>query len=252
MHSLLASTEADLVIFPELSTSGYFFTSADEIRPFALSPSSDSFAGIKNACKTLRRNCILGFAEEDNGVLYNSAMLITSDAEIGGLYRKVHLFYYEKVVFSPGNLGFPVFDVPIEDGNKVKLGIEICYDWRFPEATRSLALAGAQVIAMPSNIVTTTGMLLETLRVRAFENKAILAFCDRVGMESNTIAGEKEVLLFRGESAVINYNGDVIALGGTDKVEMITSEVQPEKTIFKEINKYNNIISDRQSNMYKL
>jgi predicted amidohydrolase len=252
IESLLASTEADLVVFPELSTSGYFFTSADEISKYALNSSSERFDEIKEICKTLKRNCVLGFAEKDNGALYNSAMLITSDGETSGLYRKVHLFYYEKVVFSPGNLSFPVFDIPVADGKSIKLGIEICYDWRFPEATRSLALLGAQVIVMPSNIVATTGMLLETLRVRAFENKVILAFCDRVGMESETIGGEKEVLLFRGESAIINYNGDIIELGSTDKIEVITSEVLPEKTISKEINKYNNITTDRQSNMYNL
>src|SRR5207302_2114470 len=116
---------------------------------------------------------VTGFLESDNGALYNSAIAIDCHGKFAGHYRKMHLFYYEKKVFATGNLGFPVFDIEVRNGKKVKLGMMICYDWRFPEAARTLALKGVEVIAIPSNIVTITGMLRETLRVRAFENKVI-------------------------------------------------------------------------------
>ncbi|MFI5201793.1 MAG: nitrilase-related carbon-nitrogen hydrolase, partial [Candidatus Kapaibacterium sp.] len=128
------------------------------------------------------------------------------------------------------------------------VGMLICYDWRFPEAARTLALKGAELIAMPSNIVTTTGMLHATLQTRAFENKVALAFADRIGTEEN--AGES--LSFRGESAIIGMNGEILAKASEDREEIIVAEVDLSKTWNKRINKFNDIFSDRPERGYGL
>lgn len=242
--------DTDLIVYPELATCGYFFTDRDQLQKNSLAKESEAFLSIQEAAKKKHVNVVLGFAERDGDKLYNSSLLINSNGEIQGLYRKVHLFYFEKVLFSTGNLGFPVFDITTRDKEQVKLGMQICYDWRFPEATRSLALQRAQVVAIPACIVTKTGMLHDTLRVRAFENKVVIAFADRIGSETGIINNKEETLTFRGESCIINYNGEILSRLDDTIAGSITSEVDTEKTTSKDINSYNNILSDRQPESY--
>lgn len=242
--------EADLLIFPELALTGYFFTSAAEARQYAESIDSLLIKRIQHEAKKNKISIVTGFLENDHGILYNSAVAIDCNGELIGHYRKVHLFYYEKVVFVPGDLGFPVYEMQVRNGEKIKLGIQICYDWRFPEATRSLVIKGAELIAIPSNIVTTTGMLIETLKVRAFENKVIVAFSDRVGTEKAINDGKTEELIFRGQSCIINYNGDILSMGSTLDESIVYADISVEETRSKNINNFNNIITDRQDKMY--
>ena len=249
-EQFVSEADADLLVLPELALTGYFFTAPDEARKYAESVNGVLVKKIREIAKKKNIAIVTGFLEEENGVLYNSAIAIDRNGDIVGHYRKVHLFYYEKVIFAPGNLGFPVFEIETRNGEKVKLGMMICYDWRFPEAARSLALQGAEIIAVPSNIVTTTGMLIDTLRVRAFENKVVVAFADRIGSESTIIEGRREDLNFRGQSCIINYNGEVLAMEST-KVESITyASIDTHPIRSKNINKYNNIINDRQIKSY--
>lgn len=246
----ISKHESDLIVYPELATCGYFFTDRKQLLENSLTKNSEAFIPIQNAARENHVNIVLGFAERDGDKLYNSSLLINSNGEIQGLYRKVHLFFYEKVMFSAGNLGFPVFDITTQKKESVKVGMQICYDWRFPEATRSLALQGAEVVTISACIVTKTGMLHDTLRVRAFENKVIVAFADRVGSETNSINGKGETLNFRGESCIINYNGEIISRLDDVSTGSITSEVDTTKTTSKDINSYNNILSDRQPERY--
>jgi predicted amidohydrolase len=238
--------DTDLIVYPELATSGYFFTDHKQLFGSSLTRDSQAF----NSAKKYHVNVVFGFAERDGDRHYNSSLLINSNGEIHGLYRKVHLFYYEKILFSAGNLGFPVFDITTRENERVKVGMQICYDWRFPEATRSLALQGAQVVAIPACIVTKTGMLHDTLRVRAFENKVILVFADRVGSETGVIDEKEETLNFRGESCIINYNSEILSRLDDVSIGSITTEVDIEKTADKDINSYNNILSDRKPESY--
>lgn len=249
-EQFVSKAEADLLIFPELAFSGYFFTSANEAKKYAERINGPLLEKIRHIAKEHNIAIVTGFLEEDNGVLYNSAVAIDRNGELAGHYRKIHLFYYETQVFATGNLGFPVFDIQVKNGEIIKLGLEICYDWRFPEATRTLAVKGAEVIAMPSNIVTTTGMLIETLKVRAFENKVIIAFSDRVGTEKADINNNLEELVFRGESCIINYNGDIISVDTSQEESITYADILPESTRSKTINKFNDIIFDRQNKIY--
>jgi predicted amidohydrolase len=249
-EKFVSDADADLLVFPELAFTGYFFTSTSQAKQFAQPIDGMIVEKVRQIAKHSNIAIVTGFLEENNGILYNSAIAIDRNGSLAGHYRKVHLFYYEKVVFAPGDLGFPVFEIEVRNGEKIKLGLQICYDWRFPEATRSLAIKGAEVVAMPSNIVTTTGMLLETLRVRAFENKVIVAFADRVGSEKALIDNKTEVLTFLGGSCIINYNGDVLNIGSSQEESITYANVINENTRLKNINNFNNIITDRQNKMY--
>ena len=250
--SVIESADADLLVFPELSLSGYAFSSAEEARPFAVAIDSPEMSRIQDIAQKSKIALVLGFMETAEGKLYNSSIAINSDGSIAGLYRKVHLFYYEKKVFSGGDLGFPVYDLKTQRGVLFKLGMQICYDWRFPEASRSLALAGAELIAIPSNIVTTTGMLKSTLQVRAFENKVIIVFADRVGAEVLQAESGNQELIFRGESAIIDYNGEVLTILSTIEESIFYADINPSKTRSKNISDLNNILSDRRKDQYSV
>ena len=90
---------------------------------------------------------IAGLAERAGDRFFNSSVLVRPDGS-REVYRKVHLFMDEKSLFEPGDLGFPVFEAC---GTTV--GMMICFDWIFPEAARSLALAGAEILCHPSNLL---------------------------------------------------------------------------------------------------
>src|SRR5260370_39187862 len=101
---------------------------------------------MSGACRRAGCYAIAGFIEKDGAAFYNAAMLIGPDGLVGS-YRKVHLPYLGVDRFlTPGNLPFQVFDLPFG-----RVGMNICYDASFPEASRALKLLGAQLIALPTN-----------------------------------------------------------------------------------------------------
>ncbi|HYM21062.1 MAG TPA: nitrilase-related carbon-nitrogen hydrolase [Candidatus Kapabacteria bacterium] len=243
---LIAHCTADLLVFPELSLSGYAFSSPEEARPFAIEADGEEIQNIAACARSNKVAIVLGFAQAEGDDLFNSSVAISSTGDIAGLYQKQHLFYYEKMVFYQGELGRPVFDVMIRDDRSVKVGMEICYDWRFPENTLEMAFQGAEIVAIPSNIVTTTGMLHETLRVRAFDNKVIIAFADRIGSEMLETEAGQEKLKFRGESCIINYNGEILSKLSTTENSIAYATVRTEKTHSKRINDHNDLFEDRK------
>jgi len=241
----MTRADADIVIFPELAQTGYFFKTRDEIALLAESIDGEIANELSELARSTKKAIITGFLEKSGSKFFNSALAFDSNGVQAGHYRKVHLFYYETQIFSRGDLGFPVFPLTTRSSTP-QVGMLICYDWRFPEAARALALNGAELIAMPSNIVTTTGMLHTTLQTRAFENKIALAFCDRIGSETS---GD-ETLTFRGESAIIGMNGEMLSIASASDEEIIVSEVDLSKTRNKRINQFNDIFSDRPESGY--
>jgi 5-aminopentanamidase len=132
-----------LLVLPELATSGYYLT-PKEARACALgleSPHLARWASMLPSDGVL----VTGFAERDDDVLYNSAAVITADG-VAAVYRKTHLWDAEADLFRPGDLAPPIVDTPAG-----RLGLLICYDLEFPEMPRRLALAGADLIVVPTN-----------------------------------------------------------------------------------------------------
>ena len=102
--------DADLVVLPELFTSGYFFRSTDDVRRVA-EPARDSRAVdvLQDLASRTGATYVAGIPERDGEALYNSAVVVDRSG-LAGLYRKVHLFFEEKLHFQPGDLGFPVVE----------------------------------------------------------------------------------------------------------------------------------------------
>ena len=110
MVSAVRSADADLVVFPELATSGYLFLEQKEVEETASTvpgPMSDVFSKVALETDTA---VVVGFPEKADGVYYNSALIVTPDGKVQ-VYRKNHLFNEEKLFFQSGDLGFPVFEV---------------------------------------------------------------------------------------------------------------------------------------------
>lgn len=135
---------AELIVLPELATSGYVFESSEEAAAMAISADHPVLAEWARAAAPAV--VVGGFAERgSDGVLYNSAALLDGSAA-PVVYRKTHLWDREKLFFAPGPTLPPV--VPTRIGN---VAVMICYDLEFPELTRAVALAGAELIAVPTN-----------------------------------------------------------------------------------------------------
>lgn len=236
----LSGKRADLVVLPELFNTGYQFISRDEV--VALSeevPSGFTTRGLIELSKQANVHIVAGMAERNGGSFYNSAVL-TGPAGFIGVYRKTHLFFEEKLWFSPGDTGFKVWKTPI--GN---IGIMICFDWFFPESARTLALKGADVIAHPANLV--LPYCPDAMPTRCLENRVYAVTANRTGKEER---GGKERLQFIGTSEIVSPNGDVLCRAAKDSAEFGSAEVDIAAARNKDLNSFNNLFEDRRKEFY--
>jgi 5-aminopentanamidase len=133
---------ADVIVLPELATSGYMFTDADEARAEALTRLDPAFTKWSAAARD--STVIGGFCElGDDARLYNSAVMVDADGVVAS-HRKTHLWDREKLIFTPGDVLPPV--VKTKHG---AIAVMICYDLEFGELTRRVALDRAELIAAP-------------------------------------------------------------------------------------------------------
>jgi predicted amidohydrolase len=198
------SHDADIVILPELATSGYVFASRAEAASVAITPGDPRFGEWAAAAARGPSIVIGGFCEHgDDGLLYNSAAVVDGSGVVG-VYRKLHLWDREKLVFEPGSIQPPVFDTP-----QGQIGVIICYDLEFPELARILALAGAELIAVPTNWPLVDRPVDERppeviiAMAAARVNRVFIACCDRTGIER----GQE----WTAGTTIINNQGWVVA-----------------------------------------
>ncbi len=175
---------ADVVVLPELVTSGYVFESTDEAAAVAITPGHEVFA--EWAAEAARGPAVVvgGFCEQgDDGLLYNSAAVVDGSGVLG-VYRKTHLWDREKLYFQPGGKAPRVFDTVFG-----RIGVLVCYDLEFPELTRLLALAGAELIVVPTNWPLVDRPVgerppeVQIAMAAARVNRVFIACCDRIGTE---------------------------------------------------------------------
>lgn len=212
-YSSAAKQGAMLVAFPECSLSGYCFNSIEEAIESAIDSTTDRWKELLQLTEQFKAYCVCGFLERDGTSVFNSAGILGP----GGYfqkYRKVHTLVLGVDRFvSPGNLGFPVFDLPIG-----RLGVNICYDQRFPESARSLMLDGAQLIVVPTNEPIGASKVCDVLtRARAYENHVYYLWVNRVGEERGT--------KFMGATQLISPEGEVLFRLGTDETKIKFAEI---------------------------
>ena len=199
--ALAGTVAADLVVIPELWASGYVFSSRAEVAALAEDATQGITArAVTAAARREKRHYVIGFAERHRGRCFNSAMLV-GPAGVKAVYRKLHLFEREPEWFEPGNIPLAVQRV-----GPAKVGMLICFDWRFPEASRVLALLGADVIAHPSNLVYRSAQRI--MIARSFENRVYTITANRTGTETRP-AGR---VPFTGNSQIVDPMGELIAV----------------------------------------
>ena len=239
--STLSGSDADLVVIPELSLSGYLFLDKEEVEKTAETVPGPSTEKLSELAKNKDMAIVIGMAEKSGGNYYNSAVLITPDGKTH-TYRKNHLFHEEKLFFINGDLGFPVFNV-----KGVKTGLLVCFDHMFPEAARTLALQGAEVICHPSNLVL-TGKAQVTTRSRSIENKVFWILANRSGTENR---GEKS-LTYSGCSQITDPEGRVMVRAGEKEEGLYTVDIDPELARDKKVTPLCDVFQDRRCDIYLL
>ncbi len=239
---LLDGLQADLIVLPELSNSGYMYDSRESLMPY--SEPKDGSGKFLSALQSIASSCkgliISGYAEHENGRLFNSAAAISPNGVIGN-YRKVHLFLNEKDLFEPGNDGFAVID-----WKYVKIGMMICFDWIFPEAARTLSLAGAQIIAHPANLV--LPYCQNAMVTRSIENRVFTITANRIGKERLG----RDQLRFTGQSQMTSPDGKILFRGPENKPTVHIMSIDPSNAIDKSISKRNDLFMDRRPGTYQL
>ena len=173
-----AGAGAELLVLPECALPGYMFESAEEALPFAEEIPGPSTEVLAEACRRLGTHVVCGLLERDGDELRNAAVLVGPDGLVG-TYRKTHLPFLGVDRFVAPGEELNVYDTPLG-----RIGLEICYDLRFPEATRTLALKGADIVAHPTNFPVAARVQTELITVaRAAENRIFLLTANRVGKE---------------------------------------------------------------------
>ena len=223
--------KADLVVLPELFSTGYNFQTKRELEKVS-EPIPGGYTTEK-LLETSRKSdmvIVAGLAEKSDGSCYNSAVVV-GDKYIGK-YRKIHLFSKEKKLFKPGR-EFKVFG---------KIGVMICFDWIYPESARVLMLKGAEIIAHPAALV--LPYCPESMKMRSLENRVFSVTADRVGGERG--------LRYIGSSQIVDSGGRVLHRASKTKEEFAVRTIQLKQAKNKKFSTYNSILKDREVNTYRI
>ncbi|MGW5127260.1 carbon-nitrogen hydrolase family protein [Streptomyces sp. NPDC004069] len=220
-----AAAGAGLLATSELFLTGYAI--GDDIGRLAQPADGDWADAVAELARRHGLAVAYGYPERDGEAVYNSVQLISADGTRLAGYRKTHLFGdFEHAQFTPGEQ--PVVQAEL---NGLTVGLIICYDVEFPENVRAHALAGTDLLVVPTALMHPFQFVAESLvPVRAFENQMYIAYVNRVGTE-----GEFE---FVGLSALAGPDGVARTRAGRSE-ELVLADADPAfLTASREANPY--------------
>ncbi len=238
IENLIDGIEADLIVLPELFATGYTFISKEEAQKLAEKENGATSKFLQKLSKKSSAIVVGGFIEKEGSEIYNSSLIVFKE-KIIGTYRKVHLYYKEKVWFSPGNKKLQVYKV-----NGINIGIMICFDWIFPETARTLALLGADIIAHPANLV--LPYCQDAMVTRCLENHVFTITANRIGQEQRGV----DKFNFTGASQITSCKGEVLSSAPIDKIFADFVDIDVKEARNKKINDFNDILNDRRDQFY--
>jgi predicted amidohydrolase len=225
----------DLMLLPELWLQGYDLEQAHEwAAPFG----EGGFAQMAALAREFNLYLIGTLLERHEGGVSNTAAFYAPDGELVGAYRKVHLFrlMQEHRYLVPGDHAV-LFPTPWG-----AVGVPICYDLRFPEFFRTMALAGAVLFLIPAQWpVVRLEAWLTLARARAIENELFVAACNRVGVEEDVV--------FPGRSCVVGPLGQVL-VEGDDQERLLIAQVDLRKV--RAARRYLPVYEDRRPEAYRV
>lgn len=237
IHSAV-SEGVHLLVLPELATSGYYLRDVDEAIGVALASNDQVFREWAELL-TPEMTVVVGFCELLDGVLYNSAAVLTREG-LAAVYRKTHLWDSEQTLFEAGSEPPAVLDTPVG-----RLGVLVCYDLEFPEMPRSLALRGAEIIAVPTNWPTVPRPegehppeVVQAMAAARSSGVAIVC-CDR--------SGDERGHTWTQGTSIVGCDG---WLSGTkDTLGRVDSVIRIERTRTV-LGPFNDVFSDRRPDLY--
>lgn len=228
--------DAELLVLPEMFLTGYNI-GAQAAAALAEDQDGPSAQFIAALAKRAGMAIVYGYPERSaDGRVFNAVQLIDAHGLRVCNYRKTHLFgELDHSMFSAGE-----DDCPLVELNGWKLGLLICYDVEFPENTRRLALAGAELILVPTaNMVPFDFVADVTVRARAFENQCYLAYANYCGREG--------AIEYCGQSSLTAPDGQRIALAGQDEALIIGTLDRQRMHDSRAANRY---LADRRPELY--
>lgn len=231
-----AAVGAEVVVLPEMWTTGYALP--DLLDNLADREGEPTCAFLAELARETGTYLVGSVADERNGRVYNTATVHAPDGKLVGSYSKIHLvpMMDEHIYLAPGD------SLTVLDIRGVGAGLAICYDLRFPELFRTMALGGAQLILILAEWPTQRLAHWRTLlQARAIENQAFVVACNRVGRDANNG--------FPGHSMVIDPWGTILAEAGEGE-EILRVEFDPAQVA--EIRQRIPVFRDRRPDLYKL
>lgn len=237
------SKGCELIVFPECVLSGYMFPDRALALAAAVPLDGDVVGALIDRCASLGVFCVIGVLITDRERLWNTALLIGPEGVIGR-YDKSHVPALGVDNFvETGNGPYEVHDTALG-----RIGLQICYDWRFPEVTRTLALAGAELVAMPTCSPSTSAELADYIpRTRAVENAVFLVMVNRVGPDGPA--------QFVGRSQAVDPDGRVVHDAGAAE-GLAVADLDLDEARNKQRDQGGlyqlNLMKDRRPDLYRL
>ncbi|EKN70358.1 hypothetical protein BABA_05601 [Neobacillus bataviensis LMG 21833] len=211
-------SKPDIIVLPEMWTTSY---TLEEIHHYADDHGKTIIPFLQDTAKTFEINIIGGsFANKMDEKVYNTAVVINRKGEVVYQYSKVHLvpMLNEPQYLTAGQKVPEIFEL-----EGVKMGLIICYDLRFTEIIRPLALEGAEVLFVVAEWPTPRLNHWKNIQItRAIENQMFVVSCNNVGSYQNVTYG--------GCSMVVNPWGDTLLEGSTDEEETLSVSIDVEET----------------------
>ena len=229
---------AELIVFPEASDTGY---SMPVIRDHAKPWTEGAVPALQEMAKEFGLTIVAGVSERDGGAVYNSQVFIDPRGQLVASYRKTHLFVLppndESSCYTPGD---KFVSVPAAGFN---FGLSICYDLRFPEVARALALQhDANVLLVSSAWPLPRVAHLRALAIaRAIENQSYLVLANRTGVDAGVTCC--------GTSAIIDPSGMVLASASGDREELLVADISAE--VIAEVRGKIPVFSHRRADLYR-
>ncbi|TML04508.1 MAG: carbon-nitrogen hydrolase family protein [Actinobacteria bacterium] len=241
-----AATGADIVVLPEkwnaIGDAAVYHATAEPL------DGGESVAAMSGWARTHGITLVGGsIAERRDGreKLSNTSIVFDSDGEIVATYRKIHLFDVEVggVIYRESEAEEPGGEAVLAEAEDWKLGLSVCYDVRFPELYRILALEGAHIVTVPAHFTTPTGKdhWQVLLRARAIENQLYVVAAAQVG---ETLPGKPAY----GRSLIVDPWGLVLAQA-PDEQTVISAEL--DRDHLEEIRAKLPSLANRQANAYR-
>lgn len=237
---VLQNCNTDLVVLPELCTSGYSFKSKKEMDPFSSTGNGKIPDFFKHIAEREETALVAGFLEKEGELFYNSQIFVDPSGN-QTIYRKTHLFLNEKDIFAPGNTGFK-----ISKYKNATLGLMVCFDWIFPESARTLSIMGADILCHSANLV--MPFCQKAMITRSIENHVYTITSNRIGSERN----RDQTLTFTGMSQITDPQGNILVQADQAEEVLMSVDIDPEIARNKMINEKNHLFEDRRKEFYDL